>query len=107
MHRPASHISNSNHFNSAGLTQQAALQAAAALNSGSNSLLGPAGNLDLLARSTNDLTARDLASLGNLAGLGSNLVGQSGLGSSLGGGTGGTSLNSGGKDYFHVRRFRK
>ncbi|KAL0270657.1 UNVERIFIED_CONTAM: hypothetical protein PYX00_007994 [Menopon gallinae] len=92
----------------AGLQQQAAaLQAAAALNTGNNSLLGPTGNLDLLARTTNDLTARDLA-LSNLANLGGNLVGQPNLNSSLGGGNGGGSLNNAGsgRDGFNERDLR-
>lgn len=94
-------------FKLSGLTQQAALQAAAALNTGNSSLLGPAGNLDLLARTTNDLTARDLA-LSNLASLGGNLVGQSGLSSSLGGGSSVAPLNSGGasRDSYNERDLR-
>lgn len=78
----------------AGLQQQAAaLQAAAALNTGNNSLLGPAGNLDLLARTTGDLTARDLA-LSNLASLGGNLVSQSSLNSSLSAASAASGLNN-------------
>ncbi|KAK6631463.1 hypothetical protein RUM44_005990 [Polyplax serrata] len=77
----------------AGLQQQAALHAAAALNTGNNSLLGPAGNLDLLARTTGDLAARDLA-LSNLASLGGNLVNQNNLNSTLGSGAGNNALGN-------------
>lgn len=82
------------------------MQAAAALNTSNNSLLGPAGNLDLLARTTNDLTARDLA-LSNLAGLGGNLVNQNSMNSSLGSNAGNPPLGNPGKKIYYTKETSK